>query len=233
MFDPSAIEFSDSDFSGQARLFPLPNLVLFPHVIQPLHIFEERYREMMQDALDGDKLLTMCLLAPGWETDGSERPTICAGACLGRIVSWRLLDDGRYNLLLAGMRRVKVVSELDASTSFRQAHVQLCPDSSQVSASRQEELRRRLSDAFEKALSQTTACEQPHDLLKLFESSLPLSALTDILAYSLEFGLAFKQQLLEETSVDKRAQLLLENLHHPQQTCEQSARKFPPDFSRN
>ncbi len=55
------------DFSGRVRLFPLPNLVLFPHVVQPLHMFEPRYCEMLQDALAGDRLLAMVLLEQGWE----------------------------------------------------------------------------------------------------------------------------------------------------------------------
>ena len=55
-----------NQFCGTARLFPLPNLVLFPSVIQPLHIFEPRYRQMMADALDGDRLLALVLLKPGW-----------------------------------------------------------------------------------------------------------------------------------------------------------------------
>ena len=55
-----------SDFAGTARLFPLPNLVLFPHVMQPLHIFEPRYRQMTADALAGDRLIAVVLLKPGW-----------------------------------------------------------------------------------------------------------------------------------------------------------------------
>ena len=68
--------FDADTFSGVARLFPLPNLVLYPHVMQPLHIFEDRYREMLEDALAGDRLIAMALLEPGWETDYESRPPI-------------------------------------------------------------------------------------------------------------------------------------------------------------
>jgi len=65
-----------ADFEGIVRLFPLPNLVLFPHVVQPLHIFEARYRQLMTDTLAGDRLITMALLRPGWEEDYGKRPPI-------------------------------------------------------------------------------------------------------------------------------------------------------------
>ena len=55
------------DFSGPVRLFPLPNLVLFPYVLQPLHIFQPRYRELMADALHDDRLIALATLKPGWE----------------------------------------------------------------------------------------------------------------------------------------------------------------------
>ena len=67
-------------FGGVARLFPLPNLVLFPHVVQGLHIFEPRYRQLMADALAADRLIALVLLKPGWEKDYDGRPAIEAVA---------------------------------------------------------------------------------------------------------------------------------------------------------
>src|SRR5947209_17017865 len=89
-------------FDGTARLFPLPNLVLFPQVIQPLHIFEPRYRQMTADALDDDRLIALALLQPGWEPDYGGTPPLFASACLGKIVADQCLPDGRFNLLLRG-----------------------------------------------------------------------------------------------------------------------------------
>src|SRR5574339_310094 len=88
------------DFEGTARLFPLPNLVLFPHVVQPLHVFEPRYRQMTVDALAGDRLIALVLLKPGWEAEYEGRPGIYPVACLGRLVADQKLPDGRYNLHL-------------------------------------------------------------------------------------------------------------------------------------
>src|SRR5256885_9707642 len=101
-------QFALGQFTGAARLFPLPNLVLFPQVVQPLHVFEQRYRQMTADALAGDRLIAMALLRPGWEADYDGRPAIHPVACLGRVVADQRLDDGRYNLLLRGLARVRV-----------------------------------------------------------------------------------------------------------------------------
>ena len=73
--DPARSDsFPPDEFAGTARLFPLPNLVLFPHVVQPLHIFEPRYRQLMADALADDRLIAMALLRPGWEEDYHRKP---------------------------------------------------------------------------------------------------------------------------------------------------------------
>src|SRR3954447_10843753 len=90
-------------FSGLARLFPLPNLVLFPHVVQPMHIFEPRYRQMTAESLAGDRLIAVVLLQPGWEEHYDDRPALHAVGCLGRIVAEERQADGRYNLLLRGL----------------------------------------------------------------------------------------------------------------------------------
>src|SRR5436305_6346291 len=92
-------------FGGTARLFPLPNLVLFPAVIQPLHIFEPRYRQLMADALADDRLMALALLQPGWEDNYYESPPIFPVVCLAKIFQEEQLPDGRYNLLVQGMSR--------------------------------------------------------------------------------------------------------------------------------
>ena len=127
-WEATELNFDASTFSGVVRLFPLPNLVLYPHVMQPLHIFEERYREMLEDALAGDQLITMAVLEPGWETDYDSRPPVSEFACLGKVVAHHRLEDGRSNVLLLGVQRVQIVKELDPLRSFRQARVELVED---------------------------------------------------------------------------------------------------------
>src|SRR5499427_8446400 len=101
-----------SVFSGMARLFPLPNLVFYPQVMQPLHIFEPRYRQMTADALAGDRLIAMALLRPGWEPQYEGRPALYPVVCLGQIIADQLLDDGRSNLLLRGLARARILQEV-------------------------------------------------------------------------------------------------------------------------
>src|SRR6266446_3205239 len=111
-----------SKFAGTARLFPLPNMVLFPHVVQPLHIFEPRYRQLMADALAGDRLITMALLKPGWEEEYHKQPPIHAGVCIGKIAQEERLSDGRYNLLVHGVARAHILEPVPSSKLYRVAH---------------------------------------------------------------------------------------------------------------
>src|SRR3954463_11459871 len=92
-------------FQGTARLFPLPNLVLLPHVIQPLHIFEPRYRQLIADSLADDRQFALALLRPGWAAASHRRPPLFPAVCLGKVYQEEILFDGRYNLLLHGRRR--------------------------------------------------------------------------------------------------------------------------------
>ncbi len=87
-------------------VFPLPGVVLFPHAVVPLHIFELRYRTMVRDALAGERLIAMALLKPGWEHDYHGSPAFHELACLARCEEVQWLPDDRYNLKLLGLTRV-------------------------------------------------------------------------------------------------------------------------------
>src|ERR1051325_4223863 len=93
-------------------LFPLPNAVLFPRAVLPLHIFEERYKTMTADALAGDKLVAMALLKSGWEKSYYSRPPIEPVVCVGKILAHEKLADGTYNFLLQGLQRAAISREL-------------------------------------------------------------------------------------------------------------------------
>ena len=92
-------------------LFPLPTAVLFPNVFLPLHVFEPRYREMVADALNSDRLIGMALLRPGWEADYDGRPAVYPVGCSGVITHVERLADGRYNIVLRGLDRFRIVDE--------------------------------------------------------------------------------------------------------------------------
>ena len=93
-----SLAFSPDQFSGLARLFPLPNLVMFPHVMQAMHIFEPRYRAMFEEAVSDDKLIALGVLSPGWEVDYEGRPALESAACLCRIATYQQTPEGTYNV---------------------------------------------------------------------------------------------------------------------------------------
>ena len=95
-------------------LFPLPNVVLFPGVFLPLHIFEPRYRVMTEDALAGDRMIGMALLKPGFEAEYEGRPPIYSVGCAGLITHAERLTDGRFNIVLQGVERFRVREEDDS-----------------------------------------------------------------------------------------------------------------------
>jgi len=103
-------------------LFPLPGVVLLPGTTLPLHIFEPRYRAMVADALAGDRTIGMAMLKPGWEAS-DEDPRIYSIGGAGEIVDSERLDDGRYNIVLEGRFRYRVVEESPASP-YRVARVE-------------------------------------------------------------------------------------------------------------
>jgi uncharacterized protein len=104
-------------------IFPLPNVVLFPHVFLPLHIFEPRYRAMVADALDGDRMIGMVLLRPGWEGQYEGRPAVYPIGCAGLITHHEPLADGRSNIVLRGIAKFRVLRE-ENDRLYRVAEVQ-------------------------------------------------------------------------------------------------------------
>ena len=104
-------------------IFPLPSVVLFPNVFLPLHIFEPRYREMVTDALAGDRMIGMVLMRPGWEGQYEGRPPVYSVGCAGLITFSEQHPDGRYNIVLRGLEKFRILDE-DHSRSYRIARVE-------------------------------------------------------------------------------------------------------------
>lgn len=233
------------DFDGVVRLFPLPNLVLFPHVIQALHIFEPRYCEMLSEALESDHLITMALLVPGWESQFQGKPNLGNTVCIGRIISHTPTDDGRHNILMAGLQRARIIEELEVDTSFRQARVELIPDivpdEFRESADKH---RKTLLNVFRSMIPQDAANSKT--FADLLTQQLPLGILTDIIAYAVNLPIGIKQLLLGEANVQIRFETLMEHLEpllegkpitandtvHPTQSPLNN-KSFPPPFSDN
>lgn len=226
------LSFDPTSFSGIARLFPLPNLVLFPHVMQPLHIFEPRYRALMEEAVEGDQLITLALFAPGWEKEYEGRPPLLKMACLGRIATHQRLQDDRYNLLLLGLKRVRILHELPPTKLFREAKVEICEDIySSATAPTRAGLQKQLVDSFKQILP--TLGEAQEQIDELLGSNIPMGVLTDIVSYTLDLGMPLKEQLLHECNVDHRASLLVDYLRKGGKVRTLGRAGFPPEFSVN
>jgi Lon protease-like protein len=226
---------SDSDsplenFEGPARLFPLPNLVFFPGAMQPLHIFEPRYRQMTADALAGDRLITVVRLKQDWEKDYEGRPAIHQIGCLGLIVADQRQDDGRYNLLLRGISRVRVQREMATEKLYRLAEIGLLHEAG-PSTLVESKLRRKLKERMRPWLTKDGAAFK--QLAGILADDISLGDLVDILTFMLPLDTDFKQRQLEETRVQVRVENLLTQIPEAKPASKSSTRTYPPDFSAN
>jgi uncharacterized protein len=112
------------DFAKPVPLFPLNACVLLPHATAPLHIFEDRYRQMTHDALDSTGLIAMATFqGEQWRNNYQASPPVKPCVCIGYIARHERLDDGRYNILLQGICRARIQKETD-SPSYRSAILQ-------------------------------------------------------------------------------------------------------------
>ncbi len=187
-------------------LFPLPSTVLFPNVFLPLHVFEPRYREMVRDALESDRLIGMVLLKPGWERDYEGRPQVFPVGCSGVITHVEELTGGRYNIVLRGVERFRVAAE-DYARSYRRALVdplgERCLTSEERAALRAQraKLEALLAPAVEKVGADPGTA-----------SAMADEELVHALAQYLDLEPLEKQALLERECLCSRAQSLVELL---------------------
>jgi Lon protease-like protein len=214
------------EFSGVARLFPLPNLVVFPAVVQGLHIFEPRYRQMTADALASDKLIAMATLRA--DDADSLRPGIEPYVCLGEILTHHELPDGKYNLRLRGISRAKIVEELDSDRLYRTARLELLPDMAPTDFAVLTGLRRDLSETLLPRFAD--APETLQQLEELFAGDLPLGEVCDVLSFALPLPVELKLSLLAEQHADRRAVALADAIRL---SAARAHRPFPPPFSAN
>ena len=199
------------DFDGRVRLFPLPELVVFPHAMQALHIFEPRYCEMLTDSLATDRLIAMTTLADDAATSGFGEPAVASTVCLCRIFSHVELEDDRHNILLVGTKRAEIIRELDAGRPFRIAEVDVRDDIYPPSgAEKRRSLKQELLDAFADVIPPSANVRQ--GLHELMAGKISLGPITDIISYTLPFAAQEKLHLLAQANVDQRAATLIEML---------------------
>jgi hypothetical protein len=187
-------------------IFPLPNAVLFPNVFLPLHIFEPRYRAMVQDALEGDRIIGMVLLRPGYDADCAGRPPVFPIGCAGFITHAEPLPDGRFNIVLRGLDRFRVTGEEEEGRPYRIARVEVLPETiGEAERTVMAEHRERLEALL------ATAVEH-RGLDPRLPSTIPSHDLVNTLAQYLTLEPIERQALLECESVLARCRALIDLL---------------------
>jgi uncharacterized protein len=185
----------------QVPMFPLPRVVLFPHALLPLHIFEERYRAMTRDVLAGSRFLAVSLIVPG-EKDDAEQPAVQRIAGVGEVMMAHELPDGRFNLVVRGRARIRIDQELATEHPYRVVAATLLPDLPAVDSG---ELRD--ADQSLRALIGQLADSIPEggELLRQVAAAQDTPAeLVDVITAALIDDAGLRQRLLEMRDVDQR-----------------------------
>ncbi len=182
-------------------LFPLPGVVLLPGTLLPLHIFEPRYRAMVADALAGDRTIGMAMLKAGADADSVRSPVYAIGGA-GEIIEYEELDDGRYNILLEGKFRYRILDEAKSSSPYRMARVETLPShpfASDSEAAQISELARRTFEVVRPEI----------DLPPLPEEDVTPERLSSEIALRLRYSPQELQAILETNSISSRFGVLI------------------------
>ena len=183
---------------ARVSIFPLSGALLLPGMDMPLHIFEPRYRALIHDAMARDRRIGM--IQPRGE---GIKPALYDVGCLGRISEFEVLDDGRFNIILEGLARFRVIRELDVTTAFRQieADVEQAPEDEvlhSVERAALEQESRRFADALGYVVDWTAV------------SRLDDTSLVNGIAQIVPFDPAAKQTLLEADSLSERCDRIIQ-----------------------
>jgi Lon protease-like protein len=178
--------------------------VFFPQTYLPLHIFEPRYREMIQEASGNGRCIGMALLKDGWEDQYEEAPPIYSIGCVGRIIRSHTLSDGRYNIVLQGLHRC-TYQEQTVMTNYRQARI--TPHRPETSVLLTSEVRRHLEQTAQEYL----IAKKARELCDILSSTtLTDSILVHNLSAGLDLTLLEKQFLLESDDLSQQARRLID-----------------------
>ena len=187
-------------------LFPLPNAVLFPKTPMPLFIFEDRYKTMVREAISGSGELVIALMREGLEFKQTGISAVHSVACLGKIENYEELEDGKYNIVVVGLRRVRLIRIVDHSP-FRLVEVEMLEDvesseNSEEVVERQNQLGGLFSEFTELAAG---IKPQAMDLMP----QLDFESLVNMVAMTLNFSMEQKQALLEIDELSLRCDMLI------------------------
>ena len=203
-----ALSLSDFELAA-LPIFPLPNATLFPHSQLPLHVFEPRYRELTRYVLDHQRLLAVARLKPGYEANYAARPPVYEICGVGRVVNEQALPDGRYNILLEGIGRVRILEEHPPEQPFRIVRAEALDDGTTDPL---------LAVAWQQELTRLWSVLGPHlppalrDLGAITREARDAGAFADCLAAAMIANPDESQRLLEELDPGERLRLLVGHL---------------------
>lgn len=198
------------DLSAGIPVFPLPGMALFPHTHLPLHIFEERYRNLMEDTLrkpDTEHCFAMGSALPDGAHDTVGTPPVFRFAGVGRIVEYSREPDGRYMLVLRGLARVRLADEREMVNGYRVFDAEWLPDVHTAQGGWEDNLGLEL-----KALSMTLLREQAERFRELLDDQIELGALVDMICGYLPFPPEFKLEQMATPNVIERAAATISHL---------------------
>jgi Lon protease-like protein len=204
----AATELTPADLAA-LPIFPLPGAALFPGSVLPLHVFEQRYRDMVGDVLADRKILAIARLKPGFEENYEGRPPVDEVCGAGVIVQHGRRDDGRYDILVRGLSRVRIEREHPPAARYRVVQATLLPDLAADPA---------VTSALEQRLGALWADLAPHfpdalrDLAELTRGAPNAGAVADRVAGALFADPELTQRLLTELDPSERLGLINEQL---------------------
>ena len=201
------------NFGREIPLFPLASVTLLPHAVLPLHIFEPRYRQMVEHVIDGAGQIAMAVIEQdGWPVGSCATPRLRPAVCVGQIVQHERLVDGRFNILVQGICRAKIVREEppDNSRLYRQAILRPI-ESTQSNDEELDAVRERLHFLLrESSLRQLAASENVAACLSRPEA--PTAAILELVGVSLITNDDVRYRLLEEGNPNARAEIIEDEL---------------------
>jgi hypothetical protein len=190
-------------------IFPLPQVQMFPGALLPLHVFEPRYRALVRDVARAGRRIAMPELVPGYEADYEGRPPVRAICGVGELIAHEPMPDGRSNILLRGVGRVRIASELPPDQPYRLVRAVPLADLSAREFDDQGAREALLALVDRLSLGLPTGGET---LRQLAREPRTAGALTDVLAATVVAGSTDRQQLLECVEVERRVDLLTGHL---------------------
>lgn len=201
------------NFGRPMPVFPLPDAILLPHAIQPLHIFEPRYRQMVDDCLGGSGQIAVASFAgPDWNAENQRPPSLRPAVCVGQIVQHESLPDGRHDILLQGICRAKILKMIEPKDGRRYRLARLSPlEPVDAKPPAMTGVRRQLRTLLSgPRLSRLRYVDRVMEWFEREDVSTP--ALLELISFALLSNSELKYRLLAEASPMRRAGMIKNEL---------------------